>query len=155
MWGAPSEFSLTLHQWVTKKLVQWRYLVWNKPLITVFRVIWLDISLSCFIFTWLWLCENKLACSWNISPYHTLTHVISILYIICIYIIIYIMGSFMFGKWCRNENNTYEIVYRITPPNCYYTLCHNFNLNLIYLLIKKNRPNLYAIFPFYLKYSYK
>ncbi len=26
--------------------------------------------------------ENKLACSWNISPYHTLTHVISTIYLI-------------------------------------------------------------------------
>ncbi len=32
-------------------------------------------------FTRLWLRENKLACSWNISPYHTLTHVIYIIYI--------------------------------------------------------------------------
>ncbi len=29
--------------------------------------------------------ENTLACSWNISPYHTLTHVISIIYILFIW----------------------------------------------------------------------
>ncbi len=45
------------------------------------RVIWLNFSLSGFISTHLWLGENKLACSWTISPYHTLTHVISIIYI--------------------------------------------------------------------------
>ncbi len=81
MWGAPSEFSPTLHlSYKKQQLLLWRYLVWNKPLITLFRVIWLDISLSGFIFTSLWLCENKLACSWNVSPYHTLTHVISTIY---------------------------------------------------------------------------
>ncbi len=36
---------------VTNQLLQCRYLAMNKPLITLVRVIWLDVSLSGFIFT--------------------------------------------------------------------------------------------------------
>ncbi len=51
--------------------------MWNKPLITLIRVIRLDISLSGFIFT-------------RLEIYHiTLTHVISTIYIYNIYIYIY------------------------------------------------------------------
>ncbi len=64
-------------QRVADKLLQWRYLAWNKPLITLVRVMWLDISLSGFLFQ---PHKNKLACSWNILPYQTLTHVISIIH---------------------------------------------------------------------------
>ncbi len=52
--------------------------MWNKLLITLVRVIWLNISLSGFIFTQL---------RWNILSYHTLTHVISSVCVCCVCVV--------------------------------------------------------------------
>ncbi len=53
--------------------------MWNKPLITLVRVIWLDISLLDFIFTAFGSLINAHEIFHHISPYHALTHVISII----------------------------------------------------------------------------
>ncbi len=102
----------------TNKLLQWRYLVWNKPLITL-RVIWLDISLLGFIFTG--LSENKLACS-GVKPQlqHTSASEVSggtweILSFKCLMAFPILTDR---GRhWARKLRNKHQILCDMNQPN--------------------------------------